>query len=168
MLHKHFTNWSIQISKSLLLWFNEWSHFFYDYFRSIYFQNHYNLWNFNVFATYNLCNKYLLNSYVYLVNQFWQTLPSEIKDCASLQLFKDNIKTWQIDLQENLIDVNVRFAQDILPMLFLVLVLVFFLWTKVNTKQNCTILNCKWPKYPFSVKAICTCHLGYGWILLGM
>ena len=86
-----------------------------------------NLWNFNVFATYNLCNKYLLNSNVYLVNQFWQILPSEIKDCASLQLFKDNIKTWQIDLQENLIDVNVRFAQDILPMLFLVLVLVFFL-----------------------------------------
>ena len=60
-------------------------------------QNHYNLRSFNVFATDNPHNKYLLNSSVYRVNQLWQTLPSEIKGCASLQLFKDKIKTWRCD-----------------------------------------------------------------------
>ena len=60
-------------------------------------QNHYNLSNFNVFATGNSRNIYLLNSSVYRANQLWQTLPSAIKDCASLQLFKDKIKTWHCD-----------------------------------------------------------------------
>ena len=60
-------------------------------------QNHYNLRNFNVFATDNPCNKYLLNPSVYRANHLWQTLPSEIKDCASLQLFKGKIKTWRCD-----------------------------------------------------------------------
>ena len=58
-------------------------------------QNHYNLRNFNVFATDNPGYKYLLNSSVYRANQVCQTLPSEIKDCALLPLFKDNIKTWR-------------------------------------------------------------------------
>ena len=65
-------------------------------------QNHYNLRSFNVFATDNLRNKYLLNSSVYRANQLWQTLPSEIKGCASKL--------------GAMIDVNVRFAQVILPM----------------------------------------------------
>ena len=56
-------------------------------------QNHYNLRIFNVFATDNPRNKYLLNSSVFRANQLWQTLPSEIKDCAPLQLFKDKIRT---------------------------------------------------------------------------
>ena len=60
-------------------------------------QNYYNLRSFNVFATDNPHNKYLLNSSVYRANQFWQTLPSEIRGCASLQLFKDEIKTWRCD-----------------------------------------------------------------------
>ena len=60
-------------------------------------QNHYNLRNFNVFATDNPRNKYLLNSSVYRANQLWQTLPSEIKGCASLQLSKDKIKTWRCE-----------------------------------------------------------------------
>ena len=51
-------------------------------------QNHYNLHNFNVFATDNP-----RNSSVYRANQLWQTLPSEIQECASLQLFKDKIRT---------------------------------------------------------------------------
>ena len=55
--------------------------------------NHYNLRNFNVFATGHARNKHLLNCSVYRVNQLWQTLPSEIKGCTSLQLFKDKIKT---------------------------------------------------------------------------
>ena len=60
-------------------------------------QNHYNLRIFNVFATDNPRNKYLLNSSVYRVNQLLQTLPSEIKGYASLQLFKDKTKTWRCD-----------------------------------------------------------------------
>ena len=46
-------------------------------------QNHCNLRNFNVFSTDNPRDKYLLNSFIYRVNQLWQTLLSEIKDCAS-------------------------------------------------------------------------------------
>ena len=34
---------------------------------------------------------------VYQTNQLWQTLPSEIKDCLSLQPFKNDIKTWRCD-----------------------------------------------------------------------
>ena len=52
-------------------------------------QNHYKLLIFKVFATDNLRKKYLLSSSVYRVNQLWQTLPSKIKRCSSLQLFKD-------------------------------------------------------------------------------
>ena len=58
-------------------------------------QKHYNLRNFNVFATDNTRDKYLLNSSAYQANQLWQTLPSKIKGCASLRLFKDKIKTWR-------------------------------------------------------------------------
>ena len=59
--------------------------------------NHYNLHSFNIFATDNPRNKYLLDSSVYRANQLWQTLPSEIKGIASLQLFKDKIETWHCD-----------------------------------------------------------------------
>ena len=60
-------------------------------------QNHYNLRNFIVFATDNPRNKDLLNSSVYRANQLWETLPSEIKGCTSLQLLEDKIKTWCCD-----------------------------------------------------------------------
>ena len=64
-------------------------------------QNHYNLRNFNVFATDNPHNKYLLNYSVYRVNQLWQTLLSEIKDCASLQIFKDqNLVLWYMSMSD--------------------------------------------------------------------
>ena len=56
-------------------------------------QNYYNVSILNVSATDNPRNKYLLDSSVYRANQLWQTLTSEIKGCASLQLFKDKIKT---------------------------------------------------------------------------
>ena len=59
--------------------------------------SHYNLRNFNVFAIDHPRNKYLLNSSVYRTNQLSQTLPSKIKGGASLQLFKDKIKTWRCD-----------------------------------------------------------------------
>ena len=110
-------------------------------------QNHYNLRNFNVFATNNPRNKYLLNSFVYRANQLWQTLPSEIKDCASLQLYKDKIETWRV------IDVNVIFAQDILLML-VIFNLFSVTQSRHKAKQICTVVNCKLPKCPFSVKAM--------------
>ena len=56
-------------------------------------QRYYKLRNFNVFAIDNPHNKCLLNSSVYQTNQLWQILPFEIKDSASLLLFKDKIKT---------------------------------------------------------------------------
>ena len=108
--------------------------------------NHYNLHNFIVFATVNPRSKYLLNSSVYRSNQLWRTLSSEIKDCASLQLFKDKTKLGIV------IDINVRFAQHILPIL--VTFGLFFLWSKVDTKQNCIVVNFEWPKCPFLVKAM--------------
>ena len=60
-------------------------------------QIHCILRNFNIIATDNSRNKLLLNSSVLRANQLWQTLPYEIKDCASLQLFKDKIKAWLCD-----------------------------------------------------------------------
>ena len=60
-------------------------------------QNHYNLRNLNVFATDNPLNKFMLNSTVHRANQLWQTLPSEVKDCSSLQLFEKKIKTCRCD-----------------------------------------------------------------------
>ena len=54
-----------------------------------------NLRNFNVVASDNPRYRYLLNSSVYRANQLWQALPSKIKGCESLQLFKDKIKTWR-------------------------------------------------------------------------
>ena len=59
--------------------------------------NHFNLSNCNVFPTNNPRKKYLLKFFSWPWNQLWQKLPSEIKDCASLQLFKDKIKTWCSD-----------------------------------------------------------------------
>ena len=73
-------------------------------------QNQNHLLNFNLFTSDNPRNKYLSNSSIYRANQLWQTLPSEFKGFLSLQLFKDKIKLGAA------IDVNVRFAQDILPM----------------------------------------------------
>ena len=61
-------------------------------------QNHYNLRSFDVFATDNPRNKYLLNSPIYRANQLGQTLPSKIMGYASLQPFKDKIKTCLCDI----------------------------------------------------------------------
>ena len=57
-------------------------------------QNHCNLSSLNVFAMDNPRNNFKLNSTVYRANQLWQTLPSEVKDCPSLQQ-KNKIKTWR-------------------------------------------------------------------------
>ena len=55
-------------------------------------QNRYTLRSLNVFAKYYSLNKFTLNSTVYWANQIWQTLPSEVKDCLSLQFFMNKIK----------------------------------------------------------------------------
>ena len=54
------------------------------------------------------------------------------------------------------INTNVRFAQDILPML--VIFSLFFLWPNIDKKQNCTVVNCKYPPCPFPVKAMYMSH----------
>ena len=60
-------------------------------------QNHYNLCSLNVFAKDSPRNKFMLNYTVYRANQLWKTLPSEVKDCPSSQLFKNRIKTCRWD-----------------------------------------------------------------------
>ena len=122
-------------------------------------QIQYNLRNFNVFATDNWRSNYLLNSSVYRVNQLWQTLTSKFKDCVSLQLFKDKIKTWCCDRCQ--CQICWRYIANVAYFQFP------FLWPKVYTKQNCIVVNCKWPKCPFQLKQ-CTCRLMYGRILLAM
>ena len=52
----------------------------------------------------------MLNSIVYRVNQLWQKLPSEFKDCPSLQRFKKKSKLGAV------IDVSIKFAQSTSPM----------------------------------------------------
>ena len=88
-LHKSFDNRSIQLFKRLPL----------DLMNEVFYlcQKHYNLCNFNVFATDNPRNKYLLNSSVYSANQFWQTLAFKVRNSASLLFFKDKSKTWRCD-----------------------------------------------------------------------
>ena len=54
-------------------------------------QNHYKLRSSNVFTTDNPRNKFVLNATVSRANKLWETLPSKVKDCPSLQLFKHNI-----------------------------------------------------------------------------
>ena len=108
-------------------------------------QNHYNLLSFNIFATGNPRNKYLLNSSVYQLTNSGKHYPPKLRTlhhCSSLKI-KSKLGA--------VIDVNVRFAQDTLPIL--VTFTLFFLWPKFDRKQNCIVVNFKWPKCPFSVKA---------------
>ena len=95
-------------------------------------QNHYNLCNFNVFATDNLHDKYLLNSSVYQANKLCQKLPSEIKGCASLHSLKIKSKLGTA------IDVNVRFPQDLLPML-----VIFSLFSVILNRHKAKLHCCK-------------------------
>ena len=60
-------------------------------------QNHYDLCNLNVFVTDNPRKKFIFNSSAYQANQLWQALLSEVKDCYSLQHFKNKIKIWLCD-----------------------------------------------------------------------
>ena len=95
-------------------------------------QNYYNWRNFNIFATDNPRNKYLLNYSVYRANQLWQTLPSEIKDCASLQLFKDKIKTWRCDRYQ------CQICSSMLPLL-----VIFSLSSVIQNRHEVKLHRCK-------------------------
>ena len=100
--------------------------------------NRYNLRNINIFATNNPRNKLKLDPSVYWADQWWQTLPFEIKDFPSLQLFKSKIKTWccgrfQCQICSRYL-ANVQCALLTLQLLLLLL------------------LQCKWPKCHFAVK----------------
>ena len=56
-------------------------------------QNTYNLRNFHAFATDLPRNNCMLNSVVYRANQLWETLPFDLKNSCSLELFKKGLKS---------------------------------------------------------------------------
>ena len=58
-------------------------------------QNTYNLQNFHAFATDVPRNNCMLNSVVYRANQLWETLPFDLKNSCSLELFKKGLKNWR-------------------------------------------------------------------------
>ena len=58
-------------------------------------QNTYNLRNFHAFATDVPRNNCMLNSVVYKANQLWETLPFDLKNSCSLELFKKGLKYWR-------------------------------------------------------------------------
>ena len=58
-------------------------------------QNTYNLRNFHAFDTDVPRNNCMLNSVVYRANQLWETLPFDLKNSCSLELFKKGLKNWR-------------------------------------------------------------------------
>ena len=57
-------------------------------------ENTYSLRNFHIFQTENLCSlKYGLDAIPYRASQLWQQVPFDIREAASLTLFKNRIKT---------------------------------------------------------------------------
>ena len=57
-------------------------------------QNTYNLRNFHVFASDVPRNNCMHNSVVYRANQLWETLPFDLKNACSLELFNKGLKNW--------------------------------------------------------------------------
>ena len=61
-------------------------------------ENMYNLQNFHIFQTANTCLlKYRLDAIPYRARQLWQQVPIDIREAASLTLFKNRIKTWKCE-----------------------------------------------------------------------
>ena len=58
-------------------------------------QNTYNLRNFHAFAVDVPRNNYMLNSVINRANQLWETLPFDLKNSCSLELFKKGLKSWR-------------------------------------------------------------------------
>ena len=61
-------------------------------------ENMYNLRNFHIFQTENPRSlKYGLDAIPYRASQLWQQVPTDIREAASLTLFKNRIKTWKCE-----------------------------------------------------------------------
>ena len=61
-------------------------------------ENMYDVQNFHIFETENACSlKYELNAILYPPSQLWQQVPIDIREVASLALFKNRIKTWKCE-----------------------------------------------------------------------
>ena len=87
-------------------------------------QNHYNLGNFNAFVPDNPRSKYLLNSSVYRVN------PPKLRAAHHCSTFKIKSNFGAVT------DVNVRFAQNILPIM-----VIFSLFFPKSTQTKITPLE---------------------------
>ena len=68
-----------------------------------------------------------------------------VKDSAAPQLFKDKIKTWR----------SGRCQCQICSKYIANFGYFWFVFPWPHARQNCTVVNCKWPKCRFSVKAMC-------------
>ena len=61
-------------------------------------KNDYNLRNFHIFQTKNPHSlKYGLDAIPHRTSQLWQQVPIDIREAASLALFKNRIKTWKCE-----------------------------------------------------------------------
>ena len=61
-------------------------------------ENMYNLRNFHIFQTENPRSlKHGLDAIPYRASQLWQQVPTDIREAASLTLFKNRIKTWKCE-----------------------------------------------------------------------
>ena len=61
-------------------------------------ENMCNLRNFHIFQTENPCSlKYGLDAIPYRASQLWKQVPTDIREAASLTLFKNRIKTWKCE-----------------------------------------------------------------------
>ena len=87
-------------------------------------QNTYNLRNLHAFATDVPRNNYMLNSVVHRAYQLWETLPFDLKNSCSLELFKKVLKNWRCtgcpcQICSRFI-ADVRYSQQFTPVLFFV------------------------------------------------
>ena len=61
-------------------------------------KNMYNLRNFHIFQTDNPRSlKHGLDAIPYSASQLWQEVPIDIREAASIALFKNRIKTWNCE-----------------------------------------------------------------------
>ena len=87
---------------------------------------------------------FTFHSTVYQATQLRQKLPSAVKDCPSLQLFKK--KKSRLGTVTPMLNLLKVFRQC---RLFLALLMLI-----VGTWQNCAIVKCKWLKSHFAVKTM--------------
>ena len=106
-------------------------------------QTYYNLRNFNVFVTDNPRNKYLLILLFTVRTNSGKHYPPKLRivhHCSSVKI-KSKLAAVICQICRTYI-ANVGYFWFV------------FLWLKIDSKQNCTVVNCKWPKCSFSVEAM--------------